>query len=121
MVLQKAVKSYPLLKWFLLASGIIAVGGLLMSGILTDSAADNRSLFIGAIVAAILLPFVALAFPRRDVIQLELPSDHLASASRKELQGMLDSLEEGKRKGDIPADRYAKARDRIVAAMKGKK
>lgn len=121
MVLQKAVKTYPLLKWFLVAAAVVVALGLWLSGILSAAQADNRSLFIGAVVVAIILPFLALAFPRREVVQIELPSDHLANASRKELQGMLDGLEEGKRRGEIPQDRYNKARDRIVAAMKGKK
>ena len=99
----------------------MVVAGLVLSGILSDAKDDNKGLLIGAIVVAILLPFLALAFPRRQVVQMELPSDSLSKASRTELQGMLDSLEEGKRKGEISQDRYNKARDRIVAAMKGKK
>ena len=121
MAIQKALKSYPMTKWFLIASGVLVVAGLLASGIVTDPNSGHKSLFIYFIVGAVILPFLSLAFPRREVVVMELPTDHLANATRQELQGMLDSLEQGKQKGELTQDRYNKARDRIVAAMKDKK
>lgn len=121
MVFQKAIKSYPMLKWFLAVSAVLVVLGVVQSKVLTDPDNADTMLLLWFLIPAAILPFLAAAFPRKQVVTVELPSDHLANASRTELQGMLDGLEEGKRKGEIPQDRYVKARDRIVAAMTSKK
>lgn len=121
MVLQRAVKTYPMLKWFLIVSAVLVVTGIIMSKLITAPDDAEPMMLVYFLVPAIILPFIAVAMPRREVLQIELPSDHLANASRTELQGMLDSLEEGKRKGELSQDRYNKARDRIVAVMKAKK
>lgn len=120
MVVRKAVKSYPMVKWFLAASAVLVVLGLVMSKVLSDpEEADTNTLllFIGA---AIVLPFLAMLFPRRRVLALELPTDHLAGMSRTELEGVLAQLDEAKASGKMDADRHAKARQRIVAAIKAK-
>lgn len=121
MAIQKAVKSYPMVKWFLIASAVIAAVGLYMSGLLTpDSGESNRGLFVGCLVVAVLLPFLALAFPRRQVLTMELPTDHLASMSKAELEGMLSTLDAAKAKGEMDDVRYAKARERVLSAIKAK-
>jgi hypothetical protein len=121
MVLQKAVKTYPLLKWLLIASGLLAIVGLVLSKLVTDPNNADSGVLLRFLIPAALLPFIGIFFPRREVLTVELPSDKLSQATRQELQGMLDSLEEGKRKGELSQERYNKARDRIVAAMKTKK
>ncbi len=109
------------MRWLLVVSAIVVVVGLLMSSIITDPDNADTQLFLIFVGAAIVIPFLALALPRQRVLEVALPTDHLANATRQDLQGMLDGLEEGKRKGEITPDRYAKARDRILAEMKGKK
>jgi hypothetical protein len=121
MVVQKAVKTYPLLKWLLVLSAVVVVVGLFMSGIATDPDNADRNLFFIAIGIAVLLPFLALAMPRRRVVQMELPTDHLAGMSKTELEGVLAQLDAAKAKGEMDEGRYAKARERILAAMKAQK
>lgn len=120
MVVQKAVKSYPLVKWFLIASAIVVAVGLFLSGIITDPNDANTNLLIGSIVVAVLLPFLAMAFPRREVLSMTLPTDHLSSMSKEELEGMLSTLDTAKAKGEMDDTRYAKARARVLEAIKAK-
>lgn len=120
MVVQKAVKRYPLVKWFLIASGVLVVGGLFLSGVITDPDNAQTGLFIGCVIAAVVLPFLALAFPRREVLTMELPSDHLSSMSRAELEGLLQQLDTAKGKGEMDEARYTNARDRVLSALKSK-
>jgi hypothetical protein len=120
MVLQKAVKSYPMVKWFLILSGVLVVLGLVMSKILSDpNNADNNTLlmFLGA---AVVLPFLALLFPRRRVLTMEVPTDHLSGMSKTELEGVLSQLDTAKAKGEMDDTRYAKARERVLDAIKAK-
>ncbi|MHB1261045.1 MAG: hypothetical protein ACYC2H_04945 [Thermoplasmatota archaeon] len=121
MVLQKAVKSYPMVKWFLIVSAVLVVMGLVMSKVLSDpDHADSTTLlmFLGA---AVVLPFLAMLFPRRKVLSMEVPTDHLAGMSKTELEGVLSQLDAAKAKGEMDDTRYAKARERILAAIKAKK
>jgi hypothetical protein len=120
MAVQRAFKTYPALKWALALSGVIVVVALVMSGLVTDANNADLNTFLIGLAIAVVLPFLALLIPRRQVVTMELPSDQLVNADRKQLQGILDSLDAAKAKGEIPPDRYAKARDRVVAAMKGK-
>jgi uncharacterized membrane protein YgaE (UPF0421/DUF939 family) len=120
MVIQKAIKSYPMVKWFLIASAIVALVGLFMSGIVTDPDDPDTRLFLVCIGIAVLLPFLALAFPRRQVLTMELPTDHLSSMSKAELEGMLSTLDAAKAKGEMDDARYAKARERVLSAIKAK-
>lgn len=121
MVVQKAVKTYPMVKWFLIASAILVVVGLFLSGVLSPNDGEsNTGLLIGCVAIAILLPFLALAFPRREVVTMELPSDHLASMSKAELEGMLSALDAAKAKGEMDDQRYANARERVLSAIKAK-
>lgn len=120
MVLQKAVKSYPMVKWFLIVSAVLVVLGLVMSKVLSDpDAADTNTLlmFLGA---AVLLPFLAMLFPRRQVHTIEMPTDHLAGMSKSELEGVLSQLDAAKAKGEMDDTRYAKARERVLAAIKSR-
>lgn len=120
MVLQKAVKSYPMVKWFLIVSAALVVLGLVMSKVLSDpDNADTNTLlmFVGA---AVVLPFLAMLFPRRQVLTVDVPTDHLAGMSKAELEGVLGQLDAAKAKGDMDDARYAKARGRVLAAIKAK-
>ena len=121
MVLQKAVKSYPMVKWFLIVSAVLVATGLVMSKVLSDpDNADSNTLlmFLGA---AVVLPFLAMLFPRRKVVSMEVPTDHLAGMSKTELEGVLSQLDAAKAKGEMDDTRYAKARERVLAAIKAKK
>ena len=120
MVLQKAVKSYPMVKWFLIVSAALVVLGLVMSKVLSDpDNADTNTLlmFVGA---AVVLPFLAMLFPRRRVLTVDVPTDHLAGMSKAELEGVLGQLDAAKAKGDMDEARYSKARGRVLAAIKAK-
>ena len=120
MVLQKAVKSYPMVKWFLIVSAVLVVLGLVMSKVLSDpDNADTNTLlmFLGA---AVVLPFLAMLFPRRQVHTIEMPTDHLAGMSKTELEGVLSQLDAAKAKGEMDDTRYAKARERVLDAIKAR-
>ena len=121
MVVQKAVKTYPMLKWFLVASALIVVVGLVLSGVLTpDDGESNTGVLIGCIVVAALLPFLAMAFPRREVLTMELPTDRMSGMPRAELEGLLQQLDTAKAKGEMDEARYARARSRVLDAIKAK-
>lgn len=120
MVLQKAVKSYPLVKWLVAGSAVLLVAGLLLSGVLTTPDDAEPMTLVYFVIAAVILPFLALAFPRRQVVTLELPSDHLTSMGRTELEGVLQQLEAAKAKGDLDDKRYVNARQRVLDAIKAK-
>jgi hypothetical protein len=120
MVVQKAVKNYPMVKWFLIVSAILGVTGLIVSKIVTDPDNSDTKVFLYFLAAAVVLPFLALAFPRREVLTLELPSDSLGSMSKAELEGLLQQLDTAKGKGEMDEARYGKARERILAALKAK-
>ena len=123
MVLQKAVKSYPMVKWFLILSAILVAAGLWMSGILTNAKEGETdiTLFVICIGIAVVLPFLAMLFPRREVLTVETPTDHLAGMSKTELEGVLGQLDAAKAKGEMDDKRYTNARQRIVAAIQAKK
>jgi hypothetical protein len=120
MVVQKAVKQYPMVKWFLIVSAILVVAGLLMSKLITSPDHADTNVFLYFLGGAVVLPFLALLFPRREVVTLELPTDHLGGMSRTELEGVLSQLEAAKAKGEMDDARYANARTRVLAAIKAK-
>lgn len=121
MAVQRIVKGYPLIGWLVALAIVVLALGLWKSGLFTGTSTDDRTgLLIGAVVVAILLPFLALAFPRRNVLTVELPSDHLAGMSRQELEGVLAQLDSAKAKGEMDDQRYTNARKRVVAALKTK-
>lgn len=120
MVLQKAVKSYPLVKWFLAGSVALLIAGLLLSKLITSPNDAEPMTLVYFVIGAAILPFLAMAFPRREVVTLELPTDHLSSMGRVELEGVLQQLEAAKAKGDLDAARYANARQRVLDAIKAK-
>ena len=114
MAVQKAVKTYPMVKWFLIAIGLV------MSKLVTDPDNGDAMVLVYFVVPAVILPFLAMAFPRREVVTLELPSDHLGSMSKTELEGVLTQLDAAKAKGEMDDARYANARERILNAIKAK-
>lgn len=120
MALQKAIKSYPMVKWFLLVAIVLLAIGLVMSRLVTDPNHAKPMTLVWFIVPAVILPFLALAFPRRQVVTMELPSDHLAGMSKQELEGILEQLDAAKAKGEMDDARYSNARGRVLAAIKAK-
>lgn len=120
MAVQKAVKRYPLVKWFLIAAGILALVGLFVSGIITDPNGADTNLFLFFLIPAILLPFLAMLFPKREVVQMELPSDSLSAMSKAELEGLLQQLDTAHGKGEMDEARYTNARNRVLGAIKAK-
>ena len=67
------------------------------------------------------LVLLASAFvKRKDEMTLLYPTDQLKSSSRADLQKVLEGLEEARKKGEIPEDRYVNARNRVLSEMKGK-
>lgn len=121
MALQKAVKSYPLLRWALVLSAALVVLGVLRSGLVTDPDNARPTLLVGFLVAAAILPFASLLVARRQVVTVELPSDHLSAMGRQELEGVLGQLDAAKAKGEMDDARYTKARERVLAALKAKR
>lgn len=110
-------KTYPLLPWCIGLAVIIAIVGVVMSGLVTNpSGADVMTLVIALVVAAV-VAFAALLYRRKEVYEVTLPTDRLAEANRSELQGILQGLDEAKAKGEIPEERYQKAKAKILAEM----
>jgi predicted MFS family arabinose efflux permease len=120
MALQRMVKTYPLVRWLLVVSGVLVVVGIVQSGIITDPDGAEPKTLVWFVVAAAILPFLALLMPRRRVVTLEMPTDHLASMSKPELEGVLSQLDAAKAKGEMDEARYANARQRVLAALKAK-
>lgn len=120
MVLQKAIKTYPMVKWFLVVSLILLGVGLWKSKLITQPNDAEPMMLVWFVLPAVILPFLALAFPRREVLTVELPTDSLSGRSRNELEGILQQLDTAKAKGEMDEGRYTKAREKILAAMKGK-
>ena len=120
MVLQKAVKSYPMVEWFLVVSAVLVILGLVMSKVLSDPDNADTSTLLMFIGAAVVLPFLAMLFPRRKVLTVEMPTDHLAGMSKTELEGVLSQLDAAKAKGEMDDTRYAKARERVLDAIKAR-
>ena len=120
MALQKAVKSYPMVKWFVVVAVVLLAVGLVLSRLVTDPDDAEPMTLIWFAIPAVLLPFLAMAFPRREVVTLELPSDHLGAMSKAELEGVLAQLDAANAKGELDDARYHNARQRILAAIKAK-
>jgi uncharacterized membrane protein YgaE (UPF0421/DUF939 family) len=109
-----------MVKWFLIVSAVLFVLGLVMSKILSDPDNANTTTLLLFVGAAVVLPFVAMLFPRRQVLTMEVPTDHLSGMSKTELEGVLGQLDAAKAKGEMDDTRYAKARERVLAAIKAK-
>jgi hypothetical protein len=117
MAILREVKSYPLLRGAIILSAILLLVGIFVTGIVTDPDDADIPLFVALVVVAGILPFLALTWRRHETILYELPSDRLAGVPRRDLEGMLEALESAKARGDLPEGRYARARERIMAAM----
>lgn len=122
MVVQRAIKTYPMIKWFVALAVVALVAGVVMSNILTgDGGDDNLVLLLVAVGVAIVLPFLAMAFPRRQVLTMELPTDTLANRPKAELEAILAGLDDAKARGEMDDARYSNAKAKVVAAMKAQK
>src|SRR5687768_14901731 len=120
MAVQKAVKTYPMVKWFLVVSAVLVGVGLVVSKIITDPNQADTQTFLYFVAGAAIVPFLALAFPKREVLTLELPTDHLGGMTKAELEGVLQQLDAAKAKGEMDDVRYANARQRVLDAIKAK-
>ncbi len=121
MAIQQAIKTYPALRWLLVASAALVAVGLFVSQVATDpNNADTNTLLV-FVAIAVVLPFLALLFPRRQVVTYELPTDTLDRRSKRELEGILQELDTAKGSGKMDEARYTKARAKVLAALKGKK
>lgn len=121
MAFQQAVKTYPLLRWLLIGSAALVIVGLFASSIITDPNNAQPTTLLMFVGGAILLPFLALFFPRREVVTFELPTDSLSRRTKQELEGILQQLDTAKGSGEMDEARYTKARQKVLAALKGKK
>lgn len=121
MVVQQAVKTYPLMRWLLIGSAALVVVGLVVSKIVTAPNQAEPTTLLYFVAGAIVLPFLALAFPRRQLVTLELPTDSLSRRTKQELEGILQQLDTAKGSGEMDEGRYSKAREKVLAALKGKK
>ncbi|HEX2066543.1 MAG TPA: hypothetical protein VHI93_07005 [Candidatus Thermoplasmatota archaeon] len=127
-------KSYPLLKVLLPLALLVLAVGIFLFFTHTCSAADAADgrceagkadyptgVLLPYIVAAAAVALAGLLYRRRERVTLVFPTDQLHGKSRQELEKVLAGLEEARAKGDITPDRYAKARDRVLAEMKSTK
>ena len=125
-------KSYPLLKFLIPLAVLVFAAGLLMFFLHTGPVTDSQGrvstghdfdpmVLIPYLVVAAVLAFGGLLWRRKERVTLIFPTDQLAGRSRQELEGVLQTLEEAKRKGEMTPERYVKARDRVLAEMKGAK
>jgi len=111
-------RKYPLLKITIPIGIVIAIVGLVM--FLMDPAKSPVILLITWGIAAV-VTFLGVIIRRKEAIEIPLPSDHLAAASRSEVDGVLASLDEARAKGDMTETRYQKARAKVLAQAKAKK
>lgn len=114
-------KSYPLLPWALGLAGVLFVVGVVMSGVVTNADSGDVTTLLVFIGIAFVVALAGLAWRRKQTVEVVLPTDRLHDASRTELQGILEGLEAARAKGEIPAERYEKAKARILAEMAPKK
>src|SRR5688572_1659185 len=120
-VVQHPIKTYPMLKWGLIAGGLVLVVGTYMSKLLTDPDDANMTTFLVSLGIGVALPFLTLLMPRRDVLTIEAPTDHLAKADPKQVEGVLAQLDAARASGELPEERYQKARERILSQQPRKK
>ena len=71
--------------------------------------------------AAAVIAFASLLWKRKEEVTVLLPSDRLQEATRQDLQGILETLEKQREKGELTPERYTKARNRVLQEMKGTK
>jgi hypothetical protein len=108
---------YPLLKVSLPLGLLILLAGL----VVFFTNANDAMMLLPFLVVAALVAFAGLLWRKREAVEMVLPTDRLHERSRKELQGILETLDASKAKGELTEERYQKARDRIVKEMKGRK
>jgi uncharacterized membrane protein len=130
MARRLTIRKYPLLKVTLPLAAVVAAVGLWLFLTHTCEAQDAAAgrcmagendyptlLLVPWVIAAAALAFVGLLWRRKQTINVLLPSDTLAEASRQELQKLLDGLDEARAKGELTEERYQKARARVLQQM----
>lgn len=117
-------RKYPLLKFAIPVAIILAGIGLYLlftakdgSGQQTMDPAVMAPWLIGAVVVALLGAMVR----RKEAVEVALPSDQVASASRTEVDGIISQLDEARAKGELSETRYQKAKAKVLAQAKSKK
>jgi hypothetical protein len=114
---------YPLLKFLAPLAILIFAVGLFFFFTQTTSeeqGLDPKPLLWFALAAAAVL-FASLLWKRKEQVTVLLPSDRLQEATRQDLQGILETLERQREKGELTPERYTKARNKVLAEMKAAK
>lgn len=116
-----ALTRYPLLKFLVpLAVVLAAIGFFLFLQPSSDpNAAKDPMVLVPWLVAAALVAFASLLWKRKEELTVVLPSDRLQDASRQDLQGILETLERQREKGELTPERYTKARNKVLKQMEG--
>ncbi|MCA1818566.1 MAG: hypothetical protein ABR562_00495 [Thermoplasmatota archaeon] len=109
---------YPLLKVLVPLAALVFLVGLVLFFQSADR--DPQPLLWYALAAAV-IAFAGLLWKRKEEVTLVLPSDRLHDASRQDLQGILETLETQREKGELTPERYTKARNRVLKEMKAAK
>jgi hypothetical protein len=125
-----ALTRYPLLKFLVPLAVVVAILGVFLfftqnpTGPACGAAGqeacpkDPMVLLPWLLVAAV-LAFASLLWKRKEEVTVVLPSDRLQDASRQDLQGILETLERQREKGELTPERYTKARNKVLKQMQG--
>jgi hypothetical protein len=106
---------YPLLK-FMVPLAVVALGiGIYL--FVADAEHDPMGLlpWLAAFAILMAIPFL---WRRKEEYTVLLPTDRLEGADRRQLEGILETLEQQRDKGELSPERYTKARNRVLKAMK---
>jgi len=112
---QVSFTRYPLLK-FLIPLAVVVLGVGLVLFLQADDPKDP-GILLPWIVAAAAVAFASLLWKRKEQVTVLLPSDRLQEASRTDLEGILETLEQKRDKGELTPERYTKARNKVLAEM----
>jgi len=111
-----ATTRYPLLKFLVPVAAVVLLIGVWLFWDQPDPKDPQPLLFFALGAAAI--AFGSLLWKRKENVTVLLPSDRLHEASRQDLQGILETLEKQREKGELSPERYTKARNRVLKEMK---
>lgn len=116
-----ALTRYPLLKVLVPLAVVVAAVGVVMfvsqPGPASDPNAKDPQSLVWWLVAAAAIAFASLLWKRKESLTVVLPSDRLQEASRQDLQGILETLERQREKGELTPERYTKARNKVLKQM----
>lgn len=106
---------YPLLKATIVVAVVVFAVGLVMFFQQPDP--RDPQILLWFAVGAAAVAFAGLLWRRKEQVTVMLPSDRLHDASRTDLQGILETLETQREKGELSPERYTKARNRVLKEM----